>query len=175
MALDDIYQRFIWASSTGRAMSLLGRMGQYLIWADKAIWEIVRGLSDDEFERTLGERGGSIRKRYIHFAQDTWEWYYDWIDQRPQNEPDFDTMSRETLFEFLTDHVNRFIEMIEERTVDKITFDSEDKEITLHFDEILFHIVNHAAYHRGQIVMGLRLLGKEVQMTDYVPHRIATS
>jgi uncharacterized damage-inducible protein DinB len=154
-------------------MNILERMGQYVIWADITIWGIVQGLSDEEFDGSLGEGGGSIRKRYIHLAQDTWEWYHDWIDKSPEDEPDFDGMSRDALFKFLTDYVHRFLKMIDDRTVDKIIFDNKGKDITINFDEILFHLVNHAAYHRGQIVMGLRLLGKEVQMTDYVPHRIA--
>ena len=156
-------------------MSLLERMGRYLVWADNTIWKIVSSLSDEAFDRTLGERGGSIRKRYIHLAEDTWEWYHDWIDKKPEDKPDFDVMSREGLFEFLSDYIHRFIDMIEDRTVGKITFDSKGRNITITFDEILFHLVNHASYHRGQIVLVLRLLGKEVQMTDYVPHRIATS
>ena len=156
-------------------MSLLKKMGQYLIWADKTIWDIVQELSDEEFDRSLGEGGGSVRKRYIHLAQDTWEWYHDWVDKSPEDEPDFDGMRKGALFKFLTDYVSRFLKMIDDRIVEKITFDSKGKDITINFDEILFHLVNHAAYHRGQIVMGLRLLGKDVQMTDYVPHRIATA
>jgi uncharacterized damage-inducible protein DinB len=156
-------------------MNLLERMGQYLIWADKTVWGIVQGLSDEEFDRPLGEGGGSIRKRYIHLAGDTWEWFHDWVDKSPEDEPEFDEMSRNVLFEFLSDYVNRFLKMIDDRVVEKITFDSKGKDITISFDEILFHLVNHATYHRGQIVMGLRLLDKDVQMTDYVPYRIATA
>ncbi|MHA2141335.1 MAG: DinB family protein [Candidatus Thorarchaeota archaeon] len=156
-------------------MSLLERMGQYLIWADNTIWKIVQNLNDSEFESSPVEGGGSIRKRYIHLAQDTWEWYHDWIDESAKEEPDFEAMSREALFEFQAEYVHKFINMIENRSVDKIAFDSNGKDITVNFEEILFHLVNHAAYHRGQIVMGLRMLGKEVQMTDYIPHRIATA
>jgi uncharacterized damage-inducible protein DinB len=152
-------------------MNLLENMGQYLIWAEGRIWDIVQGLTDDEFERPLGQGGGSIKKRYVHLAQDTWEWYHDWVEKEPEDKPNFEDMDRGALFQFQTDYVNRFLKMIDDRTVDKITFESNGKDITIRFDEILFHLVNHATYHRGQIVMGLRLLGREVQMTDYVPYR----
>jgi uncharacterized damage-inducible protein DinB len=168
-----IDQMFIWMNHRRSGMNLLQRMGQYLLWADKTIWELVQRLNKEEFDRPLGERGGSIRKRYIHLAHDTWEWYYDWIDKDPEDEPNFEGMEREVLFGFLTDYIHKFIDMIEDRPVNEITFDSTGKDITIGFEEIFFHLVNHAAYHRGQIAMGLRLLGKEVQMTDYVPHRIA--
>jgi uncharacterized damage-inducible protein DinB len=157
------------------SMNLLERMAQYLLWADKTIWESVQRLSDDEFGKSLGKGGGSIKKRYIHLAQDTWEWYHDWVDKNPEEEPDFGSMTRDALFSFLADYVNRFFDMINEGTVDRFTFESKGKDVTIEFDEIIFHLINHASYHRGQIAMGLRLLGKEVQMTDYVPYRIATS
>jgi len=166
-------QMFMWTIHCKGSMNLLERMGQYLIWADKTIWDIVQGLSDEEFDRPLREGSGSIRKRYVHLAQDTWEWYHDWLDKEPEDTPEFDEMSRDALFKFQTEYVNRFLKMIDDRVVDKITFESEERDITIRFDEILFHLVNHAAYHRGQIVMALRLLGKEVQMTDYVPYRRA--
>ncbi|RYE36349.1 MAG: damage-inducible protein DinB, partial [Sphingobacteriales bacterium] len=34
--------------------------------------------------------------------------------------------------------------------------------------DILFHIVNHSTYHRGQIAMDLRLNGLEPIATDYI-------
>jgi uncharacterized damage-inducible protein DinB len=49
------------------------------------------------------------------------------------------------------------------------------KIVTIDLDEMIFHLVNHYTYHRGQIVMGLRILGENVQMTDYVPYRLNTS
>lgn len=156
-------------------MSLLERLGEYLIWADAAIWEIVKDLSDEEFDRSFGEYGGSTRKRYTHLAEDTWEWYHDWIGKAPEQEPDFQNMTREQLFDCLSDYSHRFIEMIEHRAVGEIELKTAGKAIPLSFDEILFHIVNHATYHRGQIVMGLRMLDKEVRMTDYVPYRIDTA
>ena len=156
-------------------MSLLERLGEYLIWADAAIWEIVKDLSDEEFDRSFGEYGGSIRKRYVHLAEDTWEWYHDWTGKAPKHEPNFQNMTREQLFDSLSDYNRRFIEMIDNRAVRKFEIKTAGKIIPLSFDEFLFHIVNHATYHRGQIVMGLRMLGKEAHMTDYVPYRIGTA
>ncbi|GAG55918.1 unnamed protein product, partial [marine sediment metagenome] len=65
-----------------------------------------------------------------------------------------------------------FINMIEDRPVNHIEMDTDKEKLRINYEEILFHLVNHATYHRGQIVVGLRTLGKEVVMTDYVPHRI---
>ena len=154
-------------------MSLLERLGEYLIWADAAIWEIVKDLSDEEFERTLYETGGSIHRRYIHLVQDTWEWFHDWHSEEPE-EPDFLNMTRKELYQFIIEYTGKWISLIEKRTVNEYRDERAGKVLTLQFDEMFFHVVNHYTYHRGQIVMALKLLGKEVPMTDYVPHRFST-
>ncbi|MHA1936245.1 MAG: DinB family protein [Candidatus Thorarchaeota archaeon] len=155
-------------------MNLLERIGQYMIWADNAIWRIVQELTDEEYSHAFGEFGGSLQQRYIHLAEDTWEWYYDWTGEDSGEEPGFQNMSRDTLFEFILSHNQKWFDMIERTGIDTLELKRNGKSVTLEFDEMLFHLNNHATYHRGQIVMGLRLLGKDVHMTDYVPHRFAT-
>ncbi len=153
-------------------MSLLERMGTYLMWADKTMWRLVQDLTDEEFNRVLCETGSSLRKRYIHLARDTWEWYFDWINEDPKAEPNFEEMTRAELFESIREYNKRFIEMIKSQSVASRNFKMKKGMLTISFEEMLFHMVNHATYHRGQIAMGLRLLGKNTTMTDYVPYRI---
>ena len=153
-------------------MTLLHNIGTYWSWADTTIWNIVQGLTDEEFSRNLYDGGGSIRQKYVHLAEDLWEWYFDWIGQNPGDEPDFRGMTREELNKSIGEYTQMFINMIEDRPANHIEIDTEKEKLHIDFEEILFHLANHATYHRGQIVMGLRILGKEVVMTDYVPHRI---
>ncbi|MCK5265203.1 MAG: hypothetical protein KAJ36_00060 [Candidatus Thorarchaeota archaeon] len=153
-------------------MTLLHNIGTYWSWADTTIWNIVQGLTDEEFSRNLYDGGGSIRQRYVHLAEDLWEWYFDWIGQNPGDEPDFRGMTREELNKSIGEYTQMFINMIEDRPVNHIEMDTIKEKLRINYEEILFHLVNHATYHRGQIVMSLRILGKKVVMTDYVPHRI---
>lgn len=154
-------------------MALLEKLANYLQWANDTIWEIVETLSEEEFSRILYESGGSIRSRYIHLAEDTWEWYHDWHGESPE-EPDFQSMTRTELYDFIKSYTAKWISLIDERTINEFNDERAGKVLTLKFDEMFFHMVNHFTYHRGQIVMSLRLLGKEVPMTDYVPHRFST-
>ena len=153
-------------------MILLEKMVGYLEWANNSIWRIVETLSDDEFERLLAEGAGSICKRYIHLAEDTWEWFHDWHGEEPQ-EPDFQGMTRSEIYRFIVAYLKKWRDLIEERTVDEFTDVRGGKSVVIEFDEMLFHMVNHFTYHRGQIVMGLKILGKEVPMTDYIPYRFS--
>ena len=140
-------------------MFLLDRLAGYLTWANDTIWKIVETLSDDEFGKSL--------------AEDTWEWFHDWHSEEPQ-EPDFQSMTRDELYQFIVGYLKKWQSLIEKRTIDQFSDEREGKTVVTKFDEMFFHMVNHFTYHRGQIVMGLKMLGKEVTMTDYVPYRFAT-
>ena len=153
-------------------MTLQNKMGKYLFWADSMIWDIVQNLTDEEYSRDLYENDGSIQRRYTHLAEDLWEWYHDWIGKEGMEEPDFMNMSRDEIFASIKEYSKLFTDMIDERKVNHIDIETREAKVRITYEEILFHLVNHATYHRGQIVMGLRILGKDVVMTDYVPHRI---
>jgi len=155
--------------------SLVDRIVTYWQWADNSVWSLVKGLTDEEFNQSFGEFGGSIRRRYIHLAEDNWEWYADWTGADIQEEPDFDNMSKEDLFEFISSQNEKWTNLRETDNEKTINVGQGDTIFTLTFPEMLFHMNNHATYHRGQITMCLRLLGKETHMTDYVPHRLSTA
>lgn len=155
-------------------MFLIEKMAAYLTWANNSIWKIVETLSTDEFEQSLAEGAGSIHQRYIHLAEDTWEWFHDWHGGNPQ-EPDFYNMPRNELFQFISDYLKKWRKAAEDRFIENFEDERDGKTVVISIDEIYFHLVNHFTYHRGQIAMGLRMLGKEVPMTDYVPHRFSST
>jgi uncharacterized damage-inducible protein DinB len=155
-------------------MSLVREMFEYAIWASQAIWNIVEKLTDDEFNRSLGEHGGSLHARYIHLAEDTWEWFHDWQGEEPE-EPEFQDMKREDLFHFMMDYILKWRELADSATTASYVEERGDQRSVISLDEMVFHLVSHHTYHRGQIAMGLRLLGKDVQMIDYIPYRLMTA
>ena len=155
-------------------MTLVERISGYLTWANDSIWMRVETLSDEEFAQTLAADVGSIRGRYIHLAEDTWEWFHDWLNEEPER-PNFQNMSRDEIYQFITEYSMKWSSLIEQRSIDEFTDECAGKTVVITFDEMFFHLVNHFTYHRGQIVMGLRMLGKEVPMTDYVPYRLSTN
>ncbi len=148
-------------------------MAGYLKWANDSIWKIVETLSDEEYSQSLVEGAGSIHRRYVHLAVDTWEWFHDWHSEEPQ-EPDFQAMTRNGLYQFVVEYLEKWKGLIEKGTVDEFTDVRNGKKVVIRFDEMFFHMVNHFTYHRGQIVMGLKILGKDVPMTDYVPYKFST-
>ncbi|WP_373497100.1 DinB family protein [Aquiflexum sp.] len=53
-----------------------------------------------------------------------------------------------------------------ERQVDYIN--SQKESYTNSVKEIIFHVVNHSTYHRGQVMIQLRESGLEATSTDYI-------
>jgi len=153
-------------------MTLLTKLADYMEWANDKIWEVVETLDEKEFSWSPPGTDHSVHSKYIHLAQDTWEWYHDWHSEEPE-EPNFQDMTKSELYEFIKHYTAKWIRLIDERTIDKIQDERGDKVVTLQFDEMFFHMVNHFTYHRGQIVMILRLMERDVPMTDYVPHRFS--
>ena len=152
-------------------MLLLQRMGDYTLWADMKIWKIVKELTEEEFCCTFNEYSGSIRDRYLHMALGHSHWYQRWVGLEHEK-VDLDKLSRKDLFE----HINRFneliMDLIHKNNFDATTVSIGSGDAMIRQDEMIFNIINHATYHRGRIVTLLRMLGKDVEATDYVPYLI---
>ena len=138
-----------------------------MIWAERTIWEIVEELSDEEFSRVF-ETGGSIEHRYLHMAQGHSHWFYRWSGGTP-DEIDLAVLSRGELFDYLLSINKKLVALLENSEID-LAKKAISPKLNLNLEEMLFNLINHASYHRGQIVVLLRMLGKEVVPTDYVPY-----
>ena len=68
------------------------------------------------------------------------------------------------------DLFNRTIEIINNKILDSnISYkNSKGDEFSNSIIDILFHVVNHSNYHRGQINTELKRLGNEPVVTDYI-------
>jgi len=144
-------------------------MGQYMLWADEKVWAIVRTLSDDEFLREFDDNSGSIHGRYLHMAEGHSHWYQRWIDA-PSEQTQLEELDREDLFRFLQLYNGLILDLIQGNGFDISEVPLMNGRILLPMEEMVFNIINHATYHRGQIITLLRRFGKSVSPTDYVPY-----
>jgi len=140
-----------------------------MLWADEKIWAIVRTLSDDEFSKVLDDNSGSIHSRYLHMAEGHSHWYNRWIDASSE-QIQLEELDREGLFLFLQRYNGLILDLIQGNDFDIAEVPLQNGRVLLPMEEMVFNIINHATYHRGQIVTLLRNLGKSVTPTDYVPY-----
>jgi uncharacterized damage-inducible protein DinB len=149
-------------------------MGEYLMWANQVTWELVSNLTDEEFDRPFGEHVDSIRSRYVHMAEGLHNWIHLWIGEEPVAKPDFGGMKRERLFGELTKLNQRVFDMLQDPIHQEHELETKKGLMPFSFEEFFFNLANHATYHRGQIIKGLRLIGRDAVPTDYILYRIDT-
>lgn len=154
-------------------MSLLTRMSEYMLWADEKIWGYVKTLTDEEFSLVVSNQSGSIHERYLHMAQGHSQWLHLWIEKE-QEKIELEKLSRNDLFSYLNSINRRIVGLAHSNDIDAIKNPFRSAETPLMLEEMIFNIINHATYHRAQIVTLLRILGKDVAMTDYVPYLLET-
>jgi uncharacterized damage-inducible protein DinB len=153
-------------------MFSLKSLAEYLMWANQVIWDLVSNLTDEEFDRPFGAHVSSIRSRYVHMAEGLHSWIHHWFGDEPDVKPDFKSMKREELYEELTDLNQIIIGMLQNQIGQERELDTKKGAMSFTFEEFFFNLANHATYHRGQIVKGLRLLGVDAVPTDYILYRI---
>ncbi|MFX1252500.1 MAG: DinB family protein [Promethearchaeota archaeon] len=145
----------------------------YLIWADDHLANRISKLSSEEVNQSISNTSGSIKTKLIHLAEEYLVWLSDlksqsWIDKvqkvQQMNFQELLTLMKSTLLEW-KDFVNTTNE-------NEFIIDEGDLKVNITLDQAVFNLVNHSSYHRGQIVLFLRVLGYEVEITDFYWYKI---
>ncbi|MFX1300120.1 MAG: DinB family protein [Promethearchaeota archaeon] len=147
-------------------MEFVHRLFEYLSWADKVVFGVVAKVSEEEGIAPIGAYSRSIRDICVHLAYDYWEWLVD-VSDEDWEEPKFSAMSVKTILAFIEGIQQRWWQYFRELESEGVL--EIGSGCSLSVMELVFHLVNHATYHRGQLVLALRMLGRDVPMTDYVP------
>ncbi|MFX1319885.1 MAG: DinB family protein [Promethearchaeota archaeon] len=147
-------------------MECVDRLFEYLSWADKVVFGVVVEVSEEECVAPLGAYSRSIRDICVHLAYDYWEWLVD-VSGEDWDEPEFSAMSVNMIIGVVEEMQQRWRRYFKKLGSEGVVEVGQGRSISV--VEFVFHLVNHATYHRGQLVLALRTLGREVPMTDYVP------
>lgn len=143
-------------------------------WATDRILDAAERLTPEQRTRDLGSSHPSVLATLAHLASADWVWLERWRGVSPTGIPDDWDVStlagvRER-WESVLDERRRFVEGLTEadlgREVGYRTTAGVPHRDPL--DRLLRHVVNHATYHRGQVVTMLRQLGAEPPSTDLV-------
>ena len=155
-------------------LEAIRKLYAYNDWANERVLESVSGLSPTEFLRDVGGSYGSMWGTLVHLFGVEWLYPQRWMGNFPAALPapdsiaDFDGLR--TYWNEVRAKQHRFMkELTEERLhqrVDYINFHGEMYGYPL-VDQMR-HLVNHSTYHRGQVTLLLRLLGKKPFSTDYL-------
>jgi uncharacterized damage-inducible protein DinB len=158
-------------------MSTLGdltRLFAYNRWATQRILDAADALAPEELTREIESSFPSVRATLVHAMGAEWVWLERWRGRAPTALPDGQGLdSVEALrarWEQLWREQQDFLAALPEgdvaRTVSYRLMNGDPDARRL--DDLMRHVVNHATYHRGQVVTMLRQLGKTPPSTDYV-------
>jgi uncharacterized damage-inducible protein DinB len=137
-------------------------------WANRRLLQAAGALSPEAFSKDLGASFGSVRGTLLHILRGEWGWLHYWRDGTFVREfpiDEFATVAaleaswseleqaQRTFAAGLTDE-----DLLGPRMVDEYTYALGD---------LIHHLLNHSTYHRGQVVVLLRQLGRTPPATDF--------
>ncbi len=137
----------------------------YHYWARDIILDAVTGMPDDQFTRPVESSFRSLRDTVAHIYAADLVWYLRWTGRGPTGLIAYDQFrdatSLRTAWKDLESDVRQFVGNLGDEGVNRL-FDYtllSGAPDTAPFWQMFVHVVNHAAYHRGQVTTLMRQLG----------------
>ena len=155
-------------------MEELRRLFAYNRWATRRLLDAASPLTMEDLRRDLKSSFPSLLDTFTHMLGAEWVWLERWNGRAPTAFLDMSALDSvralRARWDLLWRDQQGFVDGIEEgdqsRDVAYKTFKGEPDVRPL--AELMRHVINHATYHRGQVVTMLRQLGVTPPPTDYV-------
>ena len=137
----------------------------YNYWARDRLLAAVDQLSPEQFTRDLGSSFRSVRDTLAHLHGAEWIWYRRWIGESPttlppaDRFPDLDSVA--SAWRDAEAQIRAYFSPLDDRAIERVI----DYKSTVGVPgasplwQMLQHVVNHQAYHRGQVTTLLRQMG----------------
>jgi len=153
---------------------LLGRLWDYTVWANHRVLRVVATLSVDDYSRELGASFSGVRGTLTHMMFAEWVWLERFKGNSPRealDEGEFqNVVALRDRWTAIEAHRAAWWRALDEEAVAKrIRYRNlKGEEFEGRLYELIQHVVNHASYHRGQVVTMLKQLGAKPPTTDLV-------
>jgi uncharacterized damage-inducible protein DinB len=142
----------------------------YTYWASDRLLDAARPLPEDDLARDLGSSFGGVLGTLVHIFQADRIWL-----SRVAGSPRFtlsDPDEKWTIDSLQSAWVDVHLGWIDwagsvddvEKKLEYVNLSGKSMEVPLW--QVVFHVVNHGTYHRGQITTMLRQLGASPVSTD---------
>ncbi|MEX0601977.1 MAG: DinB family protein [Bacteroidota bacterium] len=143
-------------------------------WATDRILEIVGTLADDHYTKNLGSSHGGIHGTLVHMIAANRIWLDRWKGKNPESlfrAEDFPTLEDlRKEWNMWNEEMQAYLGGLDDRRLQE-PLSYKDLKGNSHSQVLglqLQHLVNHSTYHRGQVVVLLRLLGVKPVSTDMI-------
>lgn len=143
-------------------------------WAMRRLLDDTAKLSDEEIKRDMGNSFPSIRDTLVHMVGAEWVWLSRWHGTSPTEIPNTKgNMSHQEIVEWwrlINDEREAFFATLTDEALDRVVEyrNFAGKDFMFPLWQMLRHVVNHATYHRGQVVTMMKQLGYTPTATDMI-------
>ncbi len=146
----------------------------YNQWANRRLLAAVRPLDPRDFPRDLGASHGSVQGTLVHILWGEWLWLRRWRGESPRRVfaaaefPSVDALA--SCWEEVERDQDAFVAgLTEQRLAARVAYENlEGVRWEYPLAQMMQHLVNHSAYHRGQVVTLLRQLRQKPPATDFL-------
>jgi uncharacterized damage-inducible protein DinB len=146
----------------------------YNRWANHRVCRAVRLLDEREFVRDLRASHSSVRSTLVHIMWGEWLWTQRWRGESPKqafDPTDFPSLPDvEARWDPVEREQEQFIEgLSDEHLQERVSYENlQGQRWKYTRGQMMQHVVNHSSYHRGQVAILLRQLGKTPNATDFL-------
>lgn len=154
---------------------LLGQYARYNIWANAKLAAVLLKLTEEQLDREIQSSFSSIRKTVYHMwsAEDIWLQRLSLVEQAVWAEHTFNGSFKDAIDNWtaaskgLAAFVDKqFSDDSFQHVMQYYNLKKQSAKLPVHVS--LMQVLNHATYHRGQLVTMLRQIGvKKIPQTDY--------
>lgn len=143
-------------------------------WAQNRLMSVVETLNEDQYSKDMGSSHGGVQGTLVHILASLEMWHERWMGHSAKQllgVNDVPTLSAAKKHWAETqEKLANFVKGLNEAGLTKIiTYTStEGKSYSTPLWQMMQHLVNHATYHRGQIVTMLRQIGVKPPATDMI-------
>lgn len=164
-------------AATGTAMPALREIRRwyaYARWANGHMLAACDTLDAESLMRDVGTSFGSVLGTLEHLYGADWIWLERWLGRSPSSWPAKGTMTSVADFRDAWSRLDaeraRFLDALDDsRVTQSIRYRNlKGDEFEYPLGQLLFHVSNHATYHRGQVMQLVRQHGGTVKSTDYL-------
>jgi uncharacterized damage-inducible protein DinB len=153
-------------------LPILRELFAYNYWARDRQLETCATLTQEQFQRPLGNSFPSIRDTLVHLVGVEWAWLERWRGRSPQALPaeeELPTLAAIVERWRMVEHCMReyLAGLTDEALARSFTYTNfRGQDWTYPLWRALLHLVNHQTYHRGQVTTLLRQLGIRPEPVD---------
>lgn len=146
----------------------------YNRWADAVTLDAVTQLDAEQFHRHVAGSFPTLRDTLLHMLAADWIWLERWKGTSPRTMPDgwanLDLDGLRTRWAEVEEAQKAFVDGLDAADLDGIVAyrNMRGDAMAQPLWMLLRHVVNHATYHRGQVVNQIREVGGTPGATDFV-------